>query len=79
VRLRIDGGAKLLEGIDGVEAVHDFGQAQELRLRHEADPQQVLAAILTRTRVWSFEVAKPSLHDIFVRIAAPQGKEASHA
>jgi hypothetical protein len=34
---------------------------------------------MSRTRVMSFEVAKPSLHDIFVRIAGPAAKEASDA
>ena len=69
LRLRTEGGAMAVTGLDGVEAINDFGQLQELRLRRDADPQQILAAILTRTRVWSFELGKPSLHDIFVRIA----------
>jgi ABC-2 type transport system ATP-binding protein len=79
IRIRADGGAAVLSGLPGVAAVHDFGQLQELRMQRDCDPQQVLAAILSRTRVSSFEIVRPSLHDIFVRIAAPAEKELSHA
>ncbi len=79
VRVRTDDGLAALQGLEGVESINDFGQMQELRLRPEGDPQQILAAVLARTRVWSFEVAKPSLHDIFVRIAGLAGKEGNHA
>ena len=75
VRLRTDGGMAALQGLEGVEAINDFGQMQELRLDRQCDPQRILAAVLARTSVSSFEVAKPSLHDIFVRIAGAPGKE----
>ena len=35
------------------------------------DPHEVLRVLVQRTRVTSFSVTKPSLHDIFVRIAGP--------
>jgi hypothetical protein len=31
----------------------------------------LLAALMGRTRILQFEIARPSLRDIFVRIAAP--------
>jgi ABC-type uncharacterized transport system ATPase subunit len=34
---------------------------------------------MSRTRVRRFEIAKPSLHDIFVRIAGPEAREVNHA
>jgi ABC-type uncharacterized transport system ATPase subunit len=43
------------------------------------DPQEVLRALVARTRVHSFAVVKPSLHDIFVRIAGPAPEEAAVA
>ncbi|MBI2924121.1 MAG: ATP-binding cassette domain-containing protein [Verrucomicrobia bacterium] len=79
IRVRVEGGLAVLQGLPGVEAVRDFGQVQELRMARDCDPQAVLATLLARTRVRSFEIAKPSLHDIFVRIAGPQDTEASHA
>jgi ABC-2 type transport system ATP-binding protein len=79
IRLRTKGGTAALVGLPGVETVTDFGQVQELLLGPDGDPQQLLAALLARTRVWSYEVAKPSLHDIFLRIAGPQHQEMTHA
>jgi ABC-type uncharacterized transport system ATPase subunit len=40
--------------------------------------QEVLAAIISRTEVLSFDIVKPSLHDIFLRIAGPQASEVNH-
>jgi len=46
-----------------------------------ADPQSVLTELIARTRVFEFSVARPSLHDIFVRIAKPfeAGESSTHA
>ena len=41
----------------------------------ECDPQEVLRTLVARTRVNSFSVVKPSLHDIFIRIAGPAAEE----
>jgi ABC-2 type transport system ATP-binding protein len=59
--------------------MNDYGQAQELRLSPDGDPHAILQAILERTRVQSFEIVKPSLHDIFIRIAGSEAKEVEHA
>jgi ABC-type uncharacterized transport system ATPase subunit len=37
-----------------------------------SDPQAVLVELARRTRVERFELTRPSLHDIFVRIARPE-------
>jgi ABC-2 type transport system ATP-binding protein len=79
IRMRTDGGVRALANLEGVERVNDFGQIQELRMARGCDPQNVLASVLSRTAVRSFEIVKPSLHDIFLRIAGPAGKEANHA
>jgi len=60
-----------LAGLPGVESVNDYGQLQEVRVT--GDPQAFLRALTARTAVYHFEVARPSLHDIFVRIAGPGG------
>jgi ABC-2 type transport system ATP-binding protein len=79
VRVRLEGESPGWDRLPGVAAVRDLGRLQELRLERGADPQQVLAALMQWGNVVHFEVARPSLHDIFVRIASPKGEEAQHA
>jgi len=69
VRVRTAGGGAALAGVPGVESVNDYGQLQEVRLTGE--PQRFLQDLASRTAVYHFEIARPSLHDIFVRIARP--------
>ena len=69
LRIRCENKAVGLDRIDGVEKVHDFGQAQELRMSPHADPQEILKELIKSNKLLSFELMKPSLHDIFVRIA----------
>jgi ABC-2 type transport system ATP-binding protein len=69
VRVRTAAGAAALTGIPAVESVNDYGQLQEVRVT--TDPQQFLKELTARTDVYHFEVTRPSLHDIFVRIARP--------
>lgn len=71
LRVRLDGAHVSLEGLAGVGHVSDYGRLQELRLKPGADPQDVLAALMQRGKVRHFEQTRPSLHDIFVRIASP--------
>jgi ABC-2 type transport system ATP-binding protein len=73
VRVRIEGGASLLERMADVESVNDYGRLQEVRLR--GSPQQFLARLSAHTTVQHFEVSRPSLHDIFVRIAKPDPQD----
>ena len=75
IRVAADGGARFLDGLAGVEKMRDLGQVQELRMARGCDPQQVLRTLVERTRVTSFAIVKPSLHDIFVRIAGPEAGE----
>jgi ABC-2 type transport system ATP-binding protein len=79
VRVRLEGNGTTWEGLPGVAAVRDLGRWQELRLEREADTQQLLAALMRRARVQHFEVTRPSLHDIFVRIARPESEDSRHA
>ena len=75
IRVSAGGGVDALEGLPGVERVRDLGQLQELRMARGCDPQEVLRTLVGRTRVSSFSVTKPSLHDIFVRIAGNETQE----
>jgi ABC-2 type transport system ATP-binding protein len=78
IRVSAEGGAAVMDGLPNVERVRDLGQVQELRMARGCDSQEVLRALVARTRVSSFSIARPSLHDIFVRIAGPESAEARH-
>jgi ABC-2 type transport system ATP-binding protein len=64
-----------LDDLPGVARVTDLGRWQELRLEPKADPQQILSELMGRGRVRHFELTRPTLHDIFVRIARPAPEE----
>ena len=73
VRVRTDAGAGALEGLAMVEQVLDLGSYQEVRV--SGDTQELLRALAQRTNVRHFEETKPTLHDIFIRIAGPGALE----
>jgi ABC-2 type transport system ATP-binding protein len=80
IRVRTDDGPAVLRELPvgiGVEQVLDLGQYQELRLN--GDPQELLRALAGRTRVRHFEETRPTLHDIFIRIAGPEAVETAEA
>jgi ABC-2 type transport system ATP-binding protein len=74
LRVHLDGVASL-EDLPGVAKVTDLGRWQELRLASGADSQQILTCLMQRGRVRHFELIRPALHDIFVRIARPDFSE----
>ena len=73
IRLRTAAGMSALAGMAEVESVVDIGNSQDVRITGE--PQAFLRRLLDRTSVYGFEIAKPSLHDIFVRIAKPSAAD----
>jgi ABC-2 type transport system ATP-binding protein len=81
VHVLLEGQTGRLEELPGVVKATDFGRWQELRLEPGADPQQLLARLMQLGKVRHFELARPTLHDIFVRIAQPDLREevAAHA
>ncbi len=70
IRVRTSDGAAAVVGLPGVEAVSDYGNVQEVRISIE--PQEFLRMLVSRAVVFQFEVVRPSLHDVFVRIARPE-------
>lgn len=79
IRIQSDLGAEALKELEGIENVNDFGKQQEIRLKEGIDAQKLLAVLLKKTSISKFEITKPSLNDIFIRIAAPERKEVNHA
>ena len=79
LRVRVEGEAIDFAALPGVLKVTDHGRLQELRLDRDADTQGLLGRLMACGTVRHFELALPSLHDIFVRIASPETEEKSHA
>jgi ABC-2 type transport system ATP-binding protein len=79
LRITTEAGAPALEDLAGVDRISDFGRMQELKVEPEYDHQKILEAVMARTRIFSFELTKPTLYDIFIRIAGPEAKENHHA
>ncbi len=73
VRVRVAGGKALLGGFAEIESLNDYGNYQDLRLT--GDPQAFLQKLAAKTAVQHFELTKPALHDIFVRIAQPTAED----
>lgn len=73
VRIRCRDGAAALSSFPEIDSLNDYGNYQDLRLK--GDAQAFLAKLAQRTAVYQFELTKPSLHDIFVRIARPTAEE----
>lgn len=78
VRVKVTGGGASLASFPEVETVNDFGNYQEVRLHAGRDPQALLRRLVSETAVEHFELTKPSLHDIFVRIANPTAEDLKH-
>jgi len=79
IRIQTENGSAFLKEIQGIEKITDFGQMQEIRVNKEVDTQEMIKTILSKTRVSKFETTKPSLNDIFIRIASPEEKEVQNA
>jgi ABC-2 type transport system ATP-binding protein len=75
IRVTANGGAAAVHDLPGVGQIRDLGRVQELRLARGTDPQDVLRALIAGTRIDGFSVVRPSLHDIFLRIAGPAAEE----
>ncbi len=66
VTIRFHGDGSFLKELPEVAAVNDYGNELFLRLKDGADPKRVLMAAASRLEVQKFEVAEPSIHDIFI-------------
>jgi ABC-2 type transport system ATP-binding protein len=79
IRIQAENGKSILREVQGIEKINDFGQQQEVRISPSADPQNILTSIMQKTRVTKFEITRPSLYDIFLRIAGTEAKEEENA
>ena len=79
IRIRTEEGKSAMQDIPGIDKINDFGQLQEIKITGERDSQEIIRDIMSRTRVNQFEVSRPSLQDIFIRIARPEKNELENA
>jgi ABC-2 type transport system ATP-binding protein len=80
IRIRTRSNNGMLDTIPGVLRVNDYGREKELRIAQGSDPQAIVQEIVRRASLERFELVRPSLHDIFIRIASPAAeRENSHA
>ena len=77
IRVAVAGGLAVLGGIAGLESVTDHGNYQDVRVT--GAPNALLQQLVALTEVRHFEIMRPSLADIFVRIAGPAAAEAEGA
>jgi len=68
VSLELDGDAAFVEALPLVVGVTAAGRRSEVELSEGADPQDLLKALVDRVQVRAFEIKRPSLHEIFVRL-----------
>ena len=66
VSVRFNGDGSFLKSLPDVASFQDNGNELFLRLRDGADPARVLDAARGRLEILRFEVAEPSVHDIFI-------------
>jgi ABC-2 type transport system ATP-binding protein len=65
--------------LSGVSESSRVGPAWEFRLDHPDNPNYYLKQLLEKHKVHSFQIIRPSLHDIFIRIAGPEADSIAEA
>ncbi len=63
----------------GIDDLVTNGRFHEFRMEDPSQSQRILEQLTRQRTVTHFEIMKPSLHDIFVRIAKPADTESAMA
>ena len=66
VQIVHEGDGAFLASSPSVAALSSFGNSVEIKLRPEADPQDLLREAAARLRITRFELMEPSLEEIFI-------------
>src|SRR5687767_4326050 len=66
LHVEYDGDGSFLSGLPSVKKATIVNNAAELALEDGADPQRILEAAMAKLRIHKFEVASPSLEEIFI-------------
>ena len=68
VCVEVQGDSSFIATLPMVASVESDAEQLEIHLKDDADPQELLRALVERVRVRVFEVKVPSLHEIFVNL-----------
>ena len=71
VSVELEGNTSFIKELPMVTSMESQGSRLQISLRPGADTQQLLGELLGRVKVVAFEVKKPSLHEIFVKLVGP--------
>ena len=77
VSVEVQGDRSFIGTLPMVASIESDGERLEISLREDADPQELLRALVGRVRVRVFEVKVPSLHEIFVSLVRSSNAENS--
>ncbi|MDY6958358.1 MAG: ATP-binding cassette domain-containing protein [Halobacteriota archaeon] len=55
--------------LEGIKTINDYGKYAEISLKSGADPQKVLESMIGTVKIRRFEMASPSLNEIFIEVA----------
>jgi ABC-2 type transport system ATP-binding protein len=69
VRLNCYGDTDYLESLPYVTRVREYGNAKEVFLTDKSAGQQLLADVVGKVTINSFDLSEPSLYDIFLKMA----------
>jgi ABC-2 type transport system ATP-binding protein len=77
VSVELEGETDFIERLPMVTRTKREGRRMDVSLKEDADPQELLKALVERVRVQAFEVKVPSLHEIFVSLVGASDAEDS--
>jgi ABC-2 type transport system ATP-binding protein len=66
VVLDYDGDASFVHSLPEVKKIDDYGKFMEIKMKEQADPQDLLDKAVGRIRINKFEVREPTLNAIFI-------------
>ncbi len=79
IRLRTVENNVSFANVPGVLHVTPYGRYTELRMKPGADPQEILKSLAARAGIEHFSLTRPSLHDVFLRIAGNEAQQMEEA
>ncbi len=66
IQMEYEGDAEFLNDKAVIASANNYGNFVEIKMRPGVDPQQLLARAMQRARISRFELAEPSLEQIFI-------------